>query len=309
MYECTNVRMKGKIKIITIIHTFIHSYIHTLDKEMAIVSFWSNGESETGKTLSIAAIATQMALENNFRVLILNTQYNDMTIEDCFWNTSSKGRFEFQEGRKTDIDTGIKGLSKAILSNKTSPEIITNYTKTIFKDRLELLTDSQIPREEYEKQRILLKEMIKMANKYYDIVLVDVEGSLEDSIVQGILEISNIIVGTLSQNLRKINDYVKLRQQDTLFSGPKVMFIIGRYDKKSAYSIKNISRHMGEKEIYGIPYSTLFFESCNEGKTADFFIKFRKAKLTDNNGLLIDSVRTIVGAIIEKIRMLQKING
>ena len=276
---------------------------------MAIVSFWSDGKGETGKTVSIAAVATQMALENNFKVLIFNTEYGSTAIEDCFWNTSSGNKFDFKERGKTDIDTGIKGLSKAILSNKTSPEIITNYTKTIFKNRLELLTDSQILREEYEKQRILLKEMIKMANKYYDVVLVDIEGDIEDSIVQGIMETSNIIVGTLSQNLRKINGYVKLRQQNTLFSGPNVLFVIGRYDKKSTYSLKNIARHMGEKEIYGVPYSTLFFESCNEGKVADFFIKFRKAKLTDNNGLLIDSVRHISGAIIEKIKVLQLMNG
>jgi len=277
---------------------------------MAIVSFWSDGKSETGKTVSIAAIAVQIALESNYKVLIFNTIYDNTAIEDCFWSIAPKGnKFEFLEGRKTDIDTGIKGLSKAILSNKTSPEIITNYTKTIFKDRLELLTDSQILREDYDRQRVLLKEMIKMANQYYDIVLVDIEGSAEDSVIQGILEESNIVVGTLSQSLRKINDYVRLRQQSTLFSGPNVMFVIGRYDKKSTYNLKNIARHMGEKEIYGIPYSTLFFEACNEGKVADFFIKFRKAKMTDNNGLLIDSIRNVSTAIIEKIKYLQMMNG
>ena len=36
---------------------------------------------------------------------------------------------------------------------KTTPEIITNYTKTVFKDRLEILTDNNIPRDTYEKQK------------------------------------------------------------------------------------------------------------------------------------------------------------
>ena len=276
---------------------------------MAIISFWNDGKGETGKTVSIAAIATQMSLENNFKVLIFNTKYNDITMEDCFWNTGSKGsKFEFKESGKTDIDTGIKGLSKAILSNKTSPEIITNYTKTIFKGRLEFLADSKISKEDYVKQRSLLKEMIKMANKYYDIVLVDLEGDIEDSIIQGILEISNIAVVTLSQSLRKINNYMQLREKNNLLVGKNIMLLVGRYDKKSTYSLKNIARHMGEKEVYGVPYSTLFFESCNEGKVADFFIKFRKAKITDNNGLLIDSVRKISTEIIERIKLLQEMN-
>jgi len=277
---------------------------------MAVVSFWSDGKSETGKTVSIAAIATQMALESNSRVLIFNTVYGNMAMEDCFWSVSSQeNKREFLDGRKMDIDTGIKGLSKAILSNKTSPETITNYTKSIFKEKLELLTDTQVSEEEYEKQRVLFKEMIKMANKYYDMVLIDLQGDLEDSIIQGILEMSHIVVGTLSQGLRDINSYIQLRQQSAIFSGKNVMFLIGRYDKKSTYSLKNVARNMGEKEIYGVPYSTLFFEACNEGKVADFFIKFRKAKLPDNNALLVESVRKITGTIIEKIKLMQMMNG
>lgn len=52
---------------------------------MAIVSFWSNGKEETAKTLSIVAIATNMAIEHNFRILLVSTNYNDDTLETCYW--------------------------------------------------------------------------------------------------------------------------------------------------------------------------------------------------------------------------------
>ena len=273
---------------------------------MAIVSFWSDGKGETGKTASVAAIATQMSLENNFKILIFNTKHNDITMEDCFWNTVNVDtRLNFKETGKTDIDTGIKGLSKAILSNKTSPEIITNYTRTIFKNRLELLADSNILKEEYDKQRTLFKEMIRMANKYYDLVLVDLEGDINDTVISGILEISNIVVPTLSQSLRKINNHLKAKKEDRILSKENIMVLIGRYDKKSTYNLKNVARHIGEKQIYGIPYSTLFFESCNEGKVADYFIKFRKAKPSDNNGLVVNSVREFSEHLVEMLKVFQ----
>ena len=39
---------------------------------MSIVTFWNNGNQETGKTLSIAAISTYMAIEHNYRILVIS---------------------------------------------------------------------------------------------------------------------------------------------------------------------------------------------------------------------------------------------
>ena len=38
---------------------------------MSVVTFWSDGREQTGKTLSIAAISTYMAVEHNYRILII----------------------------------------------------------------------------------------------------------------------------------------------------------------------------------------------------------------------------------------------
>ncbi len=43
---------------------------------MSIVTFWSNGREQTGKTLSLAAIATYMAIEHNYKILIIETELN-----------------------------------------------------------------------------------------------------------------------------------------------------------------------------------------------------------------------------------------
>ena len=38
-----------------------------------------------------------------------------------------------------DTEAGIDGLAKMLRSNKLNPDMITNYTKVVFKDRLEVL--------------------------------------------------------------------------------------------------------------------------------------------------------------------------
>ena len=86
---------------------------------MAIVSFWSNGKEETAKTLSIAAIATNMAIEHNYKILLMSTNYNDDTLESCFWEEEkiNKSTNPFVQQRP-ELDSGIEGLAKMIKSNR-----------------------------------------------------------------------------------------------------------------------------------------------------------------------------------------------
>ncbi|MCL2354351.1 MAG: hypothetical protein FWC68_00370 [Oscillospiraceae bacterium] len=273
---------------------------------MAIITFWNDGKKETGQTASIAAIATGLSVENNYKTLMFNTKHNDKTIEDCFWNTIDESTMlNFKEEGKTDIDTGITGLCKAVSSNKASPEKITHYAKTIFKGRLELLTDSSSNEEEYLNQRKLFKDIIRVASQYYSLVFVDLEGDLEEEGVADILKISTVIVPTLNQTLRSLSKFVQLKQENPILDGLKIMPLLGRYDRKSKYTAKNVARYTKTRQAYGIPYNTLLFESLHEGKTDDYFIKFKKAKPQDSNGMVVDSVRTFTTNLQELLKMLQ----
>ena len=42
---------------------------------------------------------------------------------------------------------------------------------------------------------------------------------------------------------------------------------------------------MKEKKKYCIPYNTLYFESCSEGKVIDFFLRLKNIDETDRNHL------------------------
>jgi len=57
---------------------------------MAIISFWSGDNKESGQTLSAAAVATLMALEHNYRVLLIDATFSDDTLERCFWKINAK---------------------------------------------------------------------------------------------------------------------------------------------------------------------------------------------------------------------------
>ncbi len=266
---------------------------------MSVVTFYGSGEVETAQTTSMAGIATYLSLEQNYRILLLNTKYNDTSLQECFWEQHSNAR------PRGDLETGIGGLLKAIASNKTSPEIITNYTRTVFKERLEVLTDNNIPKENYEKQKEYMRSIIRMANKFYDLVFIDLEGSLEEEFVQNVLQESNLIVANTSQRIKKIKKFMQIRRSFEATKGDNIMYLLGKYDKYSKYNAKNLQRLEKIPDIYGIPYNTLFFEACNEGSLADFIINYRNARPNSTQAPIIEAFAEISQAIIDKLKELQ----
>ena len=273
---------------------------------MAIVTFWSNGKEETAKTLSIAAIATHMAIEHNYKILIVSTIFNDTTLETCYWEPKNEELIKQIAGNKKDISSGIDGLVQLSLSNKLTPENITNYTRLVFPgNRLEVLSGSKAESyEEYEKIRQTYKEVIQAANQFYDFVFVDLNKGLDNDYIQGILETSDLVVVNLTQRLKLIREFEEIREKNEIFKKDNVMVLVGRYDKFSKYNAKNIARTLGYKgEVSVIPYSTLFFEACNEGKAADFFLRYRKLSATDRNALFIEEIKKAQTAILERLRL------
>ena len=275
---------------------------------MSIVTFWNDGKEETGKTLSIAAISTHMAIEHNYKILVITTGYNDATLDHCFWEERKMKKNLGLFGPNTNIamEEGIVGLVKMIKSNRLSAENITNYTKIIFKDRLEILQTFKGDKIEYDEIKKTYAEIINLANTYYDLVFVDLDTTeLGPEISNMILESSNLIVANLSQRLTSINRFMEIREQQPILNSKKTLILIGRHDKFSKYTVKNISRYMGEKnKVSTIPYNTLFFEACEEAKVPDLFLRLRKVDEEDRNGYFLAEVKRTSENIIYRLQDL-----
>lgn len=277
---------------------------------MAIITFWSDGKRETAKTMSMAAIATYMAIEHNYKILEISTIRNDETLENCYWERKTGELVKEFTGNKKDIVSGIDGLVNLATSNKINPESVTNYTRLVFPDnRLEVLSGSiEEDEEQYKKVRETYKDVIKIADNFYDYVFVDLNKGLKKDYIREVLKASDLIVVNLSQGLRALNNFEELRKENELLKRDNVMVLLGRYDKESKYNSKNIARTLGYKsEVNVVPYNTLFFEACSEGKIVDFFLKCRKINPTDKNAIFIEEVKKTTDTIIEKIKLLKSI--
>lgn len=277
---------------------------------MAIIAFWSDEKRETGQTMSMVALSTYMAIEHNYRILNVSTNFKDETLENSYFNLEKMENLVkniSKDQTQVGLESGIEGLIKIINSNKTSSNIVANYTKIVFKDRLDVLCSPKTKEyEEYREISELYPNILQVADRSYDLVFVDVSKRMPEEQAKRILELSDIIVVNMTQKFKTINDFMELREENEFFKKNNILLNIGRYDKFSKYNIKNISRYMKEKkDIHAVLYNTLFFEACSEGKVAEFFLRLRRIEAEDRNAIFIQEIARLTKDIIYKMQELQ----
>lgn len=279
---------------------------------MAIITFVNNRKEESGKTMSLVAIATNMSIEYNNKILIISTTNREDKIKNCYFKDVEvkkirKGIFGMNSSA-LDTENGIEGIAKMLRSNKLTPEMVTNYTKVVFKDRLEILLGTE-KKENDDKKEITDEyvEIINIANKYYDKVLVDLDYNLSEDIRNRIIDNSDVVVVNSSQGLKSIDKLKKDKQNSTMLQSPRTLILIGKYDSSSKYNVKNITRYLEEKkQVQSIPYNTLFFEASEEAQVPDLFLKLRKLSDTDDiNMVFINEVKRASESIIYKLQEIE----
>ena len=128
---------------------------------------------------------------------------------------------------------------------------------------------------------------------------------MNPSIREMILANSDLIVANISQRLTSIDRFMETRENTPILNSKKTLLLIGKYDKFSKYSIKNITRYMGEKnKVSTIQYNTLFFEACEEAKLPDLIFNLRKIDEEDINGFFLSEVKRTSENIMYRLQDL-----
>ena len=121
-----------------------------------------------------------------------------------------------------------------------------------------------------------------------------------------ILELADVVIVNITQKMKTLNNLINLKEENAFFKKNNILINVGRYDKFSKYNIKNMSRYLREKKsVLAVPYNTLFFESCAEGKVTDFFVRLRRVEADDRNAAFVQEVNRMAKTLIYKLQELQ----
>lgn len=276
---------------------------------MAIISFFNNSRREAGNTLSSIALATQMAIEHNMKILLLSTSFKDETIKESFINEDQSIKKLFKNSQPKINQAGIEGLDRIIRSNKMSKDIVRDYTEVVLKDRLELLLGLGKNHEKsYEDIQEDYEKIVLLANQYYDMVIVDIDRELSEEVKKAILSHSDVIVLTAIQTAKEMVYLTKIYEKEEWnIKKQNSIIVLGKYNNNTKYNVKNISRNIFKQKqlLNTIPYNNLFFEAVQEANVVDLFLNLLRVKDKDENYEFIHEVKRLSEDIQNKLQELQ----
>ncbi len=265
---------------------------------MAVIAFWSQEQKVTNQTTSMIVAAVQMAIEKNYKILMIDSNFNTNDMSEALFVQKKQSNINKQLNLgKVDISSGVEGLIQAVATNRISPEIVRNFTKPVFAQRLDFLDALKInERQEYERVAKYYSEILSVANKYYDLVYIDLEKGLDSEFTQIILKQADIIVCCFEQIMKDIESFRKIWGVHELFPKEKTIPLLTREDKFSKYNSDNVARYIGQKwgkGICSIAYNTMLMEKTQEGDVANFLIQTKLSGEKGRNFYLTETINDL----------------
>ncbi len=276
---------------------------------MAVVTFYTHSKDQAGNTSAAISLATYLGIAKNQRTLLISTSFNDDTIRNAYWEERSKKKSGLFGPNTTAMsDNGIEGLDRIIRSNKISPDIITDYTKVALKNRLEILFGYKGSIEQYKTIQKNYFQIVNLAAKYYDTVVIDIDKELDTKTKIEIINASDIVCAMTRQKIKNLEEILGLIAEGTVLRKNNTLITLGIYDDKSKYNAKNISRNLLRQRdiIDTVPYNTILFEVMQEGDIIDYFIKLLGLKGRDENKFFIDEIERLYEDINKRIKQIQQ---
>ena len=283
---------------------------------MPIITFWSTNEKAIGQTISASLASITMAMNYNYKILLISADFNDEILEMSFGAQESNKKIlnELgQKGKKVNLGSGIEGIMKLANSNRVTPEIIHDYTKIIF-NRLEvlyapILREKQIDEEDNinNSQDLVMskiKHIIMNASRYYDQIIIDLQKGVKNKDQLEILKMSDVIVMNVDQRIDTIEKALNTEEFKKIKK--KTIWNICKYNKNSKYNTKNLLRTVLKKEkVLETPYNVLVSEATQEGKLAELMIRFRTIKESGENLEFVSKLKILIEEILLKYQEIR----
>ncbi len=240
-----------------------------------VISCWSPYHGQCGTTLNSALLSSYLAINSKYKILVTNTQYTKSNLETAFLKDNNKNYDVFN-------DIGIDSVYRLAQSNKLTKDNISNYSKVLIKDKLDLLVGSKKSTDKLFNE--ILSEMdyiLECMKESYNLIMFDVNSGLENTMTKTVLDASDVIIVNLTQNIKLLRDFFENYLE--LFKEKNLILVLGNYDDKLSLTKRYTKKLFNcERNIYSISYMSELKEAHNNSNILKL-INHNNIKLIDKD--------------------------
>lgn len=279
---------------------------------MRSVTFWSPVHGQASTTSNALATAFVAAIQLEQKTLLTHTHYTRSTLEASLMKNLPVSTQIYD-------DLGLDALARLAKSNRLKTSSIPDYTHTLLKRRLDLLTGTTKKDPTlFENMSEVIPTVFELARKEYDLTIIDAHSGSRDQVSNKAMQQADLIVVNLTQNISVLDRFFNKEDWHESLNSKPYIIVLSQYDEQSRYSVKNIQRKYKHKgKIYTVPYNSQFRDSCNDGDARDFFLRNAMMKKTPKSNFISEVTRLSKAIMTESVdiqkneskSLLMKIKG
>lgn len=237
---------------------------------------------QTGTTSNMAAIASYIALQHPYKLVLMQSQFTKNYMEESLYHGE---RFEENPGQ----ENGMDAMFRMMKSEPITKDMIDSCSIQLYRNRFYLLPPTiQQDSSMYEMNITpILVYCMNAVNLYYDVVFLDA-GTIQDWQKNRLLESADLVVMNLSQNEHALKSCFSMEfcQRKNLF------FLIGNYDPVSKYNLVYLCKRykipLGRVGV--LPYNSMFRDSYSDGQIVKFMSQIIESTKDEMNYYFITEV-------------------
>lgn len=258
---------------------------------------WSTVHGQSGTTANTVALSSMFALDHPYRSLLTHTQLTFSTLE--FLYAQGKRALDFD-------DVGMEALERLVISKLIKPDAISDYTDTIYKNRLDLLFGKKERNEDEAKKDHIIRTILDAAKEFYDVLWVDAHSGNFRKTTKSLIEEADLVLVNLPQNRYVIDRFFSGEDFPAELKNKDYIVLISMYDENISYSLRNIKRsHKVKVPIFGVPYCKNFKDATNLQSVSEFFYRSLQVKKGDDSFAFIRNLREINNFILKKFEFTE----
>lgn len=257
--------------------------------------FWSPKEG-SGTTSSMLLIGIILAWKLKKKVILLNTAFQNHDMEKYLIPVSHKNMGAIE-------NTGVDVLLRSMRLRELNVQNIENSALSLYSGNLQVIPGTfKISEAEYCNDMMkFLPSILEELNNLYDYVLIDTPCGRND-VSEALKRKADRIIVNLSQCRHVIGEYFDQYHTESpeLPGKQDNLYMIGSYDKDSAYNIKNLERLYKplKKRITAVPYNTDLKDAISDAAVIEYLQK--NINVEGENQNLIQELLKVSNQIIEK---------
>lgn len=258
-----------------------------------VIANYSPQHGQAGATSNMIAITLSLVLKYNQKILVMQSHFKMNNLEASLLK-KPKQMIAVDPFDDYGIDSLIRNKNMILLDK----HLIENSSYSFLEGNFQLLPGTRkVSGEDYEKESMVLLDIIEVAKECYDHVFIDVSSG-EGERTNQILNAADLVIVNLCQNPQVM---------ETFFSSEKVqlpnkLYVFGNYDCRSRYNITNLLheyRGLDKKRTLPIEYCVGYRDAIWDADVIRFLKKNLNEKKKNKNYPFVQNVNKVAECILK----------